>query len=255
VALSVIQTLISDLKGRLVGRNVKSRELNSFVSEALRNAIADTIAQHPFDIIEFVKSKPRPVKILFVGPNGAGKTTTIAKFAHFLKKSGFSSVLAASDTFRAAAIEQSAEHAQRVGIPVIKHQYGSDPAAVAFNAIKYAEAHNIDVVLIDSAGRQETNRNLIEELRKVSRVANPDLKIFVGEGIVGNAAVSQVAQFNEAIKLDGVILTKVDCDAKGGVVISIAKATGIPILYLGIGQGYDDFIPFDPSFVLSKIFS
>jgi fused signal recognition particle receptor len=255
VAVPVVEELILDLKRNIVGKRIEYKSLNAFINQSIASALADVMAQERFDIVSFAKGMQKPVKILFIGPNGAGKTTTIAKLANLLKKNGFSPVLAASDTFRAAAIEQTAEHASRIGIPVIRHQYGSDPSAVAFDAIKYAETHAADVVLIDTAGRQETNRNLIEQLKKITRVVKPDLKIFVGEGIAGNAIVSQVREFNEAIGLDGVILTKIDVDTKGGTVISIKKATGVPILYIGIGQGYDDFIPFDPSFVTSKLMS
>jgi fused signal recognition particle receptor len=170
-----------------------------------------------------------------------------------LNKNSKTCVIAAADTFRAAAIEQTSEHAKRLNVPVIKHDYGSDPAAVAFDAVKYAKAKGIDVVLIDSAGRQETNRNLIEQLKKIERVAQPDLKIFVGEGISGNALLSQVSEFHKAIGLDGVILTKMDVDAKGGTVISIKRATGVPILYLGVGQGYDDLVAFDSSYIAKRI--
>jgi len=255
VAVPVVEELVSELRKNLVGKKIEYKDLNSFVNQLIINALSNVMAQEKFDLIEFVRDRQKPVRILFIGPNGAGKTTTIAKLANLLKKNGFSPILAASDTFRAAAIEQTAEHASRIDVPVIKHQYGSDPAAVAFDAIKYAETHAADVVLIDTAGRQETNRNLIEQLKKISRVVKPDLKIFVGEGIAGNAIVNQVKEFNEAIGLDGVILTKIDVDTKGGTVISIKKATGVPILYIGVGQGYNDFIPFDPNFVTSKIMS
>ncbi|MFH0818103.1 MAG: signal recognition particle-docking protein FtsY, partial [Candidatus Micrarchaeota archaeon] len=145
------------------------------------------------------------------------------------------------------------KHGERLGVRVIKHEYGADPTAVAFDAVNYARAHNIDVVLIDSAGRQETNRNLIDEMKKLSRVIQPDLKIFIGESIAGNALVSQVKSFSEAVGLDGVILTKLDCDAKGGTALSLSKATGVPILYFGIGQAYSDLIPFSAEFVVDQI--
>ena len=255
VALPVAETIVSDMKERMVGKKIKFSEMNQFVRNTMLNSVTDVMRQDKFNLLNFVKSKEKPVKILFVGPNGAGKTTTIAKIAYLLKKNGISSVMSASDTFRAAAIEQTEEHARRVGVPVIKHQYGSDPAAVAFDSVKYAESHKIDVVLIDTAGRQETNKNLIEQLRKIVRISKPDLKIFIGEGIVGNAIISQVSEFNEAIALDGVILSKVDVDSKGGTIISVRKATGIPILYIAVGQSYEDLLEFDPNFVISKLFT
>jgi fused signal recognition particle receptor len=253
VAMPVAEFIREDLRSKIIGKNVKYSDLDKFVKEGITQVLFDLLRQDNFDIVGFVNQRKKPVKILFIGPNGHGKTTTIAKFAHMLKKNGFSCVISASDTFRAAAIEQTVEHAARLGVTVIKHQYGADPAAVAFDAIKHAEAKGIDVVLIDTAGRQETDRNLIEQLKKISRVVNPDLKLFVVEGIVGNAVMGQVSQFNAAIPLDGVVLTKVDCDAKGGTVISIKKATGVPVLYLGMGQGYDDLVPFSSDFIISKL--
>jgi fused signal recognition particle receptor len=257
VAMPVAQAITAELKERLVGQQIKFSEFDAFVKRSILDSIKDAMVQETIDIVSFSKKilseGKKPVRILFVGPNGHGKTTTIAKIASLLKKNGLSCVMSASDTFRAAAIEQTVEHGRRLNIPVIKHQYGSDPSAVAFDAIKYAEAHNIDVVLIDTAGRQETSRNLIEQLKKIERVAAPHLKLFVGEGIVGHAIIQQVSEFNAAINLDGVILTKVDCDTKGGSVISVKKATGVPILYLAVGQGYDDLILFDEKFVLSKL--
>ncbi len=255
VAVPVVEEIVSELKKKLVGKKIEYKNLNLSINQSITAALMDVMSQEKFDLINYVNSKEKPVKILFIGPNGAGKTTTIAKLANLIKLNGLSPILAASDTFRAAAIEQTAEHASRIDVPIIRHQYGSDPAAVAFDAIKYAETHKLDVVLIDTAGRQETNRNLIEQLKKITRVVKPDLKIFVGEGIAGNAIISQVKEFNEAIGLDGVILTKIDVDTKGGTVISVKKATGVPIFYIGIGQGYEDFVPFDPSFVASKIMS
>jgi fused signal recognition particle receptor len=256
VALPVAEEIITDLKKRIVGQKIKSSDIEKYIISSIHDAVYDVMQKENIDLVAEIKKTrqtKKPYKILFIGPNGAGKTTTIAKVAHYLKKNGFSCVISASDTFRAAAIEQAVEHAKKLNIPYIKHDYGSDPAAVAFDAIKYAEAHDIDVVLIDSAGRQETNRNLIEQLKKIERVTSPNLKVFVGEGIAGNALLTQVSEFNSAIKLDAVILTKLDVDAKGGTVISVRKATGIPILFIGVGQGYDDLIPFDKEYIVKRI--
>lgn len=255
VALPVAEEIISELKGKLVGKSVKSSELEEYVRKSLYLSISEVIRQERIDLIGEIEKSKKPYKILFIGPNGAGKTTTIAKVAHYLKKNGKSCVISASDTFRAAAIEQTIEHAKRLDIPFIKHDYGSDPAAVAFDAVKYAEAKNIDVVLIDSAGRQETNRNLIEQLKKIERITSPNLKVFVGEGITGNALLGQVSEFNNAISLNGVILTKLDVDAKGGTVISVKKATGVPLLFIGVGQEYDDLLPFDEKYIINRIMS
>ncbi len=255
VALPVAEEIISELKRKLIGKTVKSNEIESYIKKSLYESISDVIKQDRLNLIDEISKSKSPYKILFIGPNGAGKTTTIAKVAHYLKKNGKSCVISASDTFRAAAIEQTIEHAKKLGIPFIKHDYGSDPAAVAFDAVKYAEAKNIDVVLIDSAGRQETNRNLIEQLKKIERVTSPNLKIFVGEGITGNALLGQVSEFNNAIKLNGVILTKLDVDAKGGTVISVKKATGVPLIFIGVGQEYDDLLPFDEKYIINRIMS
>ena len=202
-----------------------------------------------------IRSKDeKPFVIVFVGFNGSGKTTTIAKLAHWLKKNGLSVVIAASDTFRAGAIEQLEEHAKRVGVRVIKHDYGADPAAVAYDAIQHAKARGIDVVLVDTAGRNELNRNLMDEMRKIVRVTKPDLVIFVGDALAGNAVVEQARQFNDAVRIDGVILTKLDADARGGAALSISHAIGAPILFVGVGQGYDDLKPFDEKWFVDRIF-
>ncbi|MEM0437804.1 MAG: signal recognition particle-docking protein FtsY [Candidatus Micrarchaeia archaeon] len=241
---------------RISDREFTSSELENEVKNVLREVLREEAfgANKPFDIVELAKSHiKKPFKILFVGPNGAGKTTTIAKVAHKLMEGGLTVVISASDTFRAAAIEQSEEHGRRLGVRVIRHNYGADSAAVAFDAIRHAEANNIDVVLIDSAGRQDTNSNLIRELEKLNRIAAPDLRIFVGESLAGNSLYQQVKVFNDAIKLDGIILTKADCDSKGGTAISILRETGVPIIYLGMGQKYDDLVKFDPEIIISNI--
>ena len=145
------------------------------------------------------------------------------------------------------------EHANNLDLKIIKHDYGSDPAAVAFDAIKYAESKNLDVVLIDTAGRQHSNSNLMDELRKVNRVANPDLKVFVGDSLTGNDCVDQSTQFNEAIGIDAVILTKVDVDEKGGAAISVSYITKKPIIFIGVGQRYEDFKLFEKKLVLENL--
>ena len=190
--------------------------------------------------MDIIRISKKPFKILFFGINGTGKTTSIAKIAYFLKKAGFSLVLAAGDTFRAASIEQISEHAKKLKVPLVKQNYGADPAAVGFDAIKYAEKNKIDVVLIDTAGRMHTKINLLNEMEKIARVTKPDLKLFVAESIAGNDAVEQARTFHEKIEIDGTILSKADIDEKGGTIISISHATKKPIFYLGIGQNYED---------------
>jgi len=258
VSFDVAKAINAELERKLVGRKVKKGEVGKEVRHAVKETLADIMMKPHADLIELVsasRAHRKPFKILFLGPNGAGKTTTMAKVAHLLMQKGFTCIFSASDTFRAAAIEQTAWHAEKLGIKTIKHRYGADPAAVAFDAINHAAAHGIDVVLIDSAGRQETNINLLDELKKIARVTKPDLKLFIGESIAGHAIVEQVRTFNEAIGLDGVILTKLDCDAKGGSALSVARATGVPIWFIGTGQGYEDLIPFDPRSIAEQIMS
>ena len=190
---------------------------------------------------------------MFVGVNGTGKTTTIAKVAHRLAKRGNSCILAAGDTFRAGAIEQLMLHGDRLGMKVIHQKAGSDPAAVAYDAVEHAKARRKDVVLIDTAGRMQTNVNLMDELKKIRRVIEPHLTIFVGDALAGNDAVEQAIKFDDAIGLDGVILCKVDADAKGGGALSITYSLGKPVIYLGIGQEYDHIVPFQPKWLLERM--
>ncbi len=257
VALETVDELKERIKEKLVGQKVKiGTNKRTIVENAVREAVLEVLTpERKIDLLELIRSKEeKPFVVVFVGFNGSGKTTTIAKLASFLKKNGLSVVIAASDTFRAGAIEQLEEHAKRVGVKVIKHDYGADPAAVAYDAIQHAKARNIDVVLIDTAGRNELNRNLMDEMKKIVRVTKPDLVIFVGDSLAGNAVVEQAKQFNDAVKIDGVILTKLDADARGGAALSISHAIGAPILFVGVGQGYDDLKPFDEKWFVERIF-
>lgn len=257
VALEVVDELKEKIKQKLVGQKVKiGTNKREIVEKAVKEAVLEVLTpERHIDLLEMIKSKKeKPFVIVFVGFNGSGKTTTIAKLANWLKKNGLSVVIAASDTFRAGAIEQVEEHAKRVGVKLIKHGYKSDPAAVAYDAIEHAKARGIDVVLVDTAGRNELNRNLMDEMKKIVRVTKPDLVIFVGDALAGNAIIEQARQFNEAVRIDGVILTKLDADARGGAALSIAHAIGAPILFVGVGQGYDDLMPFDEKWMLEKIF-
>jgi fused signal recognition particle receptor len=206
-----------------------------------------------FSILDRIRETEKPLKVMFLGINGAGKTTTIAKVAKLLQDNDYKVVFAAADTFRAAAIEQMQIHADRLEIRVIKRDYGSDPTSVAYDAVNYAKAHGIDAVLIDTAGRQDTNLSLINEVKKMSRVIEPDLKIYIGESIAGNAIIEQISSFNKEVGIDAVILTKLDCDPKGGTMLSINRATGVPIIYVGIGQGYEDLELFDAREIVERI--
>jgi len=250
VAQDVVDSITSDIKKQLVGVSVERRgDLQAFVKEKLKGEVLSIFSQAgDVDVLERVrqsKAKGEPFKILFLGINGTGKTTTVAKFANYLKKNGFSVVIAAADTHRAGAIEQITEHANRNSVKVVAQRYGADPAAVARDGVLYAKSHYVDVVLIDSAGRMQTNQNLMEEMAKIVRVVTPDLKIFIGDSLAGNDAVSQAELFSKYTGFDGAILTKADADAKGGAALSIAFTTRRPILFLGVGQGYDDLKRFD----------
>jgi len=256
VEIGVAESIRQELAQKLVGRKVDKGELDSFIRDSIRGTLLDTMTgEKDFDLLELVESKEKPVKIIFLGINGAGKTTTIAKVANLLMKNGRKVVFAAADTFRAAAIEQMEAHAEKLGVRVVKRDYGADPTSVAFDAVAYAKAHGIDAVLIDTAGRQDTNVNLINELKKMSRVIAPDLKIYIGESIAGSSIIEQVSAFQREVGVDGVILTKLDCDPKGGTVLSITKATGIPVIYVGTGQKYEDLERFDARKIVDRMLS
>ncbi|RLF19211.1 MAG: signal recognition particle-docking protein FtsY [Thermoprotei archaeon] len=259
VAVEVAEHIIHELSNSLRGKRVpKDKNLiRNTIRETMYNVLISLFPRETPDLVTLIKEKRErdkaPFVILFLGPNGHGKTTTLAKIAFLLKREGFKVVLACSDTFRAGAEEQLAEHARRLSVRMIKHKYGADPAAVAYDAVRFAENHNYDVVLIDTAGRLQTDRNLMEELKKIARVVKPDLKIFVGDALMGNDVVEQISTFDKEIGIDAVILTKVDADVKGGAAISIAKTTGRPIIYLGTGQEYDDLMKFNPEDFVKKI--
>jgi len=251
VALAVVDKICEDIKGRLVGQRVKRLEdRKKVVREALQKTLIDVLTQGgELDLLKLAEEKRKqkaPLIIVFAGINGTGKTTTIGKITRFFLDRGYSVVLACSDTYRAGAIEQLETHAKRVGVKMIKHEYGSDAAAVAFDGVSYAKARGVNVVLVDTAGRMETNRNLMEEMRKIVRVVAPDVVVFVGDALAGNDAVLQAEEFNNFIPISASILTKMDADAKGGAAISVAYATKKPIIFMGVGQDYADLVPFKP---------
>ncbi len=256
VSLDAAETIAADLRERLKNTKFNKDKIEQQMLDIVRDVMRDVLtnAQPDPDFFTRIENSERPVKILFIGTNGTGKTTTLAKIAYILKESGFSVVIGASDTFRAAAIEQLTTHADRIGVKIVKGKYGADPSAVAFDTIEYARSKKRDVVLIDSAGRQETNLALLNELKKIRRVVKPDITVFVAEGIAGNSVVEQITKVNEVAKIDGVILTKMDCDPKGGVALSVAHL-GIPIFFLGIGQDYADLVEFDVDYLLDQILS
>lgn len=251
VAFSVADYICGEMEKRLDGVQVKRLEdRKGTVEESLRKVLLEILtAKERVDLLQRIEDKRKrnePYVILFVGINGTGKTTSIAKVARFLMKNGYSVVLACSDTYRAGSIEQLEEHARRLGVRMIRHKYGADPAAVAYDAISHARAQGINVVLIDTAGRIQTDRNLMNELGKIKRVITPDLTVLTVDALTGNDAVVQAEEFHKTVGIDGTILTKVDADVKGGSALSVTYVTGKPIIFIGVGQRYEDLQPFSP---------
>jgi fused signal recognition particle receptor len=251
VAVPVAYYITDELEKRLDGVQVKRLgDRKDLVKETLHEVLIEILktkeSVNLLDNIEKKRKTKEPYAILFVGINGTGKTTTIAKVAKFLMKKGYSVVLSGSDTYRAGSIEQLEEHSKRLGVRMIKHDYGADPAAVAYDAISHAQSRGINVVLIDTAGRIQTDRNLMSELAKIKRVVSPDLTILVIDALIGNDAVLQAEEFHKSVTVNANILTKVDADVKGGASLSVAHVTGKPIIFIGVGQEYEDLEAFEP---------
>ncbi len=258
VSVEVAEKVCVEMKERLMGTNAprfgdKSDVVRTALRESLEAVMDSNNKLNIFEKISQSKKDGEPFSVMFVGINGTGKTTTIAKFTHKLQEAGYSVVLASGDTYRAGAIEQLEEHGRRLGVRVIRHKYGSDAAAVGFDAVEHARAQGIDVVLIDTAGRMQTNRNLMDELQKVKRVVDPNFTIMILDSLIGNDATEQAMTFNDFIGFDAAILTKVDADAKGGSSLSVPYLTGKPVLYVGVGQDYDDLEPFDAQRFAEKL--
>jgi len=251
VAVPVAYYISEELEKRLDGVQVKRLgDRKELVKDTLHEVLIEILTtKEEIRLLENIEQKRQtkePYTILFVGINGTGKTTSIAKVARFLMKKGYSVVLSGSDTYRAGSIEQLEEHAKRLGVRMIKHKYGADPAAVAYDAISHAESRGVNVVLIDTAGRIQTDRNLMSELSKIKRVVSPDLTVLVVDALIGNDAVMQAEEFHKSVSIDGTILTKVDADVKGGASLSVAHVTGKPIIFIGVGQNYEDLEAFEP---------
>lgn len=250
-ATDICERIKKHLTGKQIGR---TEDTEKTLKHEIKQALKEIMETSTIDLEKQIRGKKeKPYKILFLGPNGAGKTTTIAKIAFLLQKKGIRSVLAASDTFRAASIEQLEKHSEKLGARIVKHQYGSDPTAVAFDAVKAAQSKGIEAVLIDTAGRQETNKNLLQELKKIVRVIQPDLKLFVGESYSGQAFLQQAREFDKEIGVDGFVITKIDTDAKGGTAISILHSLKKPIVFIGTGQEYEQLQEFRKEFILDRI--
>ncbi len=244
VALEVVELILKELKEKILRKNPSKKEFGNVLKQLLKEIIKGVLLDSP-DLVKKIKGEKEPYVILFCGINGSGKTTTIAKLGSLFKSKGLSVVFAAADTFRAAAREQLEEHGKKLGIKVIGHEYGSDPASVGFDAVQFAKKNKIDCVLIDTAGRMYTENNLLREIEKIVKVSQADLKIFVGESIAGNDAVAQVKAFDSAIGIDGLILSKADIDERGGTILSLGFTTKKPIIYLGTGQNYKDLKKFE----------
>ena len=253
VAFEVVEKIKEDLKNELTAEKISRMGIDEIIKITLKKSISELFDVPKINLIEEIKKKEGPYIIAFVGINGAGKTTSAAKVAKKLMNNNFEVVLAAADTFRVAAIEQLEHHANKLGVKMIKHDYGSDPAAVCFDAIEHAKSKSKDVVLIDTAGRSNANANLMDELKKVIKVAKPDLVIFVGDALTGNDAVEQAQEFDNAVGINAIILTKSDADEKGGCAISISHITKKPIIYFGTGQNYEDLSDFSSEIVLNNI--
>ena len=257
VAMEVAEKIINSVKEDLVGRKIRRRsDVAEFTREALKKAISEILGIETRDLKEMAdnaRKSGEPLKIMFVGINGTGKTTTIAKVATYFINDGYTPVIAAADTFRAGAIEQISYHAENIGVKIIKHKKGADPAAVAYDAVEHAKAKGKEIVLIDTAGRMQTNVNLMDEMKKIKRVVKPDLIIYVGDALTGNDAVEQASKFDEAVGIDGIVLTKADADAKGGAALSIGYVINKPILFLGVGQSYEDIMEFKPEWMVDQV--
>lgn len=252
VAVEVSDKIVNDLRNNLVGKFIKRGEIESVIKNSFKTSILDILKVQGFDLLEKAKTN-KPFLIIFLGFNGSGKTTTLARIGNMLKKNGFTVVFAAADCFRAASIEQLEEHGRKLGIEIIKHKYGADPAAVIFDAVKHAKSKGIDVVLADTAGRTHANVNLMDELRKIVKVNKPDLKILVLDALTGNDIYDQCKMFNDVVGVDALIITKADVYEKGGATLSASFTIKKPILYLGIGQNYDDLEKFDSNKIVEKL--
>ena len=258
VAVPVADEILARVREKLTGRKLGLREDPREVAEGvLKEAVREVLEpKERVDLLEVIRKKNErgePAVLVFFGINGTGKTTTIAKLAKYLQEKGLRVVLAASDTFRAGGIEQLETHAKRLGVELVKQGQGADAAAVAYDAISHARARGFHVVLVDTAGRMQTDRDLMDEMRKIVRVTKPDLRIFVGDALTGNDAVEQAKSFHQEVGIDGSILCKMDADARGGAALSITYVTGRPILFLGTGQGYDDLVEFRPEILIKSL--
>ena len=254
VEMSVADEILEGIREDLAGATRSfSDDTADVVEQALHDSLLSVISVGQFDFDQRVAEADKPLVIIFTGINGVGKTTTIAKLTRYLEERGYSSVMANGDTYRAGANEQIREHAENLGRKLITHEQGGDPAAVIYDAVEYAKANDVDVVLGDTAGRLHTSEDLMDQLGKIERVVDPDMTLFVDEAVAGQDAVQRAREFDDAAEIDGAVLTKADADSQGGAAISIAHVTGKPIVFLGTGQGYEDIERFDPERLVGRL--
>lgn len=256
VALESAEQIINSLRNRLIKIRVpRFGDRLSIINNSLYEAFMDLLRDVPnLDLVQIIEEKgKRPFIMMYLGPNGYGKTTTIAKVTKYLLSKRYSVIWAAADTFRAGAIEQLEGHATKLGIKVIRHQYGADPAAVVYDAIQHASSKRVDVVMIDTAGRMHTDKSLMEEIRKIHRVASPDLTIFVADALMGNEALEIARTYSKYVPIDAIIVTKADAYPKGGSILTLLIELKRPIIFMGTGQGYDDLQSFDKSLFIKQI--
>ena len=254
VEMQVAEEILETVREKMIGETRAQVETTGeLVETALHDALYEVISVGQFDFDARIEAADKPVTIVFTGVNGVGKTTSIAKLSQYFEKRGLDVVMANGDTYRAGANEQIQEHADALGTKLISHEQGGDPAAVLYDAVEYAAANGVDVVLGDTAGRLHTSNDLMAQLEKIDRVVDPDMTLFVDEAVAGQDAVERAKQFNDAAEIDGTVLTKADADSSGGAAISIAYVTGRPILFLGVGQGYDDIERFDPERLVERL--
>lgn len=257
IAYEIVEKVEVNLREQLLGNSFNRFALTEKIKEVMAKEVEKVLKKREsnfLDKLKEIKEKDQLVKILILGVNGTGKTTTIAKVVKYLKDNNLKVVVAAADTFRAAAIEQLEEHSKKLDFKLIQHKGGSDPAAVAFDAIEHAKAKQLDVVLIDTAGRMPNNSNLMQELQKIKKVSNSQMAIFIGDSISGNDLIDQIELFNQGVEIDGVILTKVDTDDKPGSVVTTAYSIEKPIFFLGAGQTYEDLHVFESKTISEKLF-
>jgi len=256
VTIEVARKITEDLRKELLNKRIgRFEKVEKIIEEIFENKLKNLLENiGNIDIFEEIeKKREKPYVIAFLGVNGTGKTTAIAKFSYLLKNKGYSVLVACADTFRAGAIEQLELHSKMIGFEIVKHKYGASPTAVAYDAVQVATKKKIDVVLIDTAGRMQTDKDLMEEMKKLVRVIQPDMVLLVIDSLTGNDSYKQAEIFAKEVGYDGFVLTKVDADDKGGVALSITYETKKPIIFISNGTNYDDFMIAKREWIINRI--